>query len=379
MRIGVVAESFLPHVNGVTNSVLRILEHFRLRGLDAVVLAPGSASRRPPQEYADTPIRTMPSLPVPRYPQVRISLARRRTVASVLAEHDVDVVHLASPFITGPPAQRAAAQLDVPVVAVYQTDLAAFVTRYGMRSLRGPVWRRLQAIHSAAHLTLAPSRSAITQLTEHGIPRVSLWSRGVDAERFHPGWRSRELHLQLAPRGEVLVGYMGRLAPEKCLDDLRALQGIPGARLVMIGDGPDRGRLQRVLPEATFLGLLRGQDLARAVATLDVAVHPGPHETFCQSLQEVLASGVPAVAVGAGGPLDLIDASRNGWLYAPGDLEDFRARVVDLVGDPAKARSMGRRAREGVEGRTWQRVGDELINHYASVTGQAETRVPTAA
>lgn len=379
MRVGVVTESFLPHVNGVTNSVLRILEHFRLRGFDAVVLASGSATHRPPQEYADAPIRVMPSLPVPRYPQVRISLARRGAVASVLAEHDVDVVHLASPFITGPPAQRAAAQLDVPVVAVYQTDLAAFVTRYGMRSLSAAVWRRMRVIHSAAHLTLAPSRSAIRQLLEQGIPRVSLWSRGVDAELFHPRWRSRVLRHQLAPHGEVLVGYMGRLAPEKCLDDLRVLQGIPGTRLVMIGDGPDRGRLQRLLPDATFLGLLQGQDLARAVATLDVAVHPGPHETFCQSLQEVLASGVPAVAVGAGGPLDLIDASRNGWLYAPGDLEDLRARVVDLVGDPAKARAMGRRAREGVEDRTWQRVGDELIDHYRSVTGQAETRLPTAA
>lgn len=379
MRIGVVAESFLPHVNGVTNSVLRILEHFRLRGLDAVVLAPGSASHRPPQAYADTPICTMPSLPVPRYPQVRISLARRRTVASVLAEHDVDIVHLASPFITGPPAQRAAAQLDVPVVAVYQTDLAAFVTRYGMRSLSTAVWRHIRMIHAAADLTLAPSRSAIRQLTEQGIPRVSLWSRGVDAELFHPKWRSRVLRRHLAPHGEVLIGYMGRLAPEKCLDDLRVLTDIPRTRLVMIGDGPDRARLQRIMPSAVFLGLLRGQDLARAVATLDVAVHPGPHETFCQSLQEVLASGVPAVAVGAGGPLDLIDASRNGWLYAPGDLEDLRARVVDLVGDPAKSRLMGRRAREGVEGRTWQRVGDELIDHYASVTGQAETRLPTAA
>lgn len=379
MRVGVVAESFLPHVNGVTNSVLRILEHFRVRGIDAVVLAPGSTTHRPPQEYAGTPITVMPSLPVPGYPQVRISLARRATVAAVLAEHDVDVVHLASPFLTGRPAERAAHQRGLPVVAVYQTDLAAFVTRYGMRGLSTAVWRRMRAIHSAADLTLAPSRSAIRQLTDQGIPRVSLWSRGVDAERFHPKWRSRVLRRHLAPHGEVLIGYMGRLAPEKCLEDLRVLSDIPRTRLVLIGDGPDRARLQRLLPDAAFLGLLRGQDLARAVATLDVAVHPGPHETFCQSLQEVLASGVPAVAVGAGGPLDLIDPSRNGWTYPPGDLEALRARVVDLVGDPAKARAMGRHARDGVEGRTWLRVGDELIGHYRSVTGQAETRMPAAA
>ena len=154
---------------------------------------------------------------------------------------------------------------------------------------------------------------------------------------------------------------------------------MPGVRLVIIGDGPRQRRLREILPDAVFLGFLQGEELGRAVATLDVAVHPGPHETFCQSLQEVLASGVPAVAVAAGGPLDLVDPSRNGWLYPPGDLGAMRSHVADLVGDPSKARAMGRRARAGVEHRTWAYVGDELVAHYRNLidTQSVESRVTT--
>lgn len=379
MRVGIVAESFLPHVNGVSNSVLRILEHLQRHHHQGVVLAPASRWAPPPQSYAGSPVHAMASLPTPRYRQVRVSLATTRHITSLLAEYDVDVVHLASPFFTGLPAVRAASLLDVPVVASYQTDLAAFVTRYGFAPLAAPIWQRLRAIHSAAQLNLVPSRASMEQLRRQGIPHVRLLPRGVDAERFNPRHRCAALRQQWAPGGETVVGYVGRLAPEKCIDDLRVLHNTPGIRLVIVGDGPERARLERLLPGAAFIGFLQGQDLSRAVATFDIGVHTGPHETFCQSLQEVLASGVPAVAVGAGGPLDLVESSRNGWLYAPGDLDELRERVIDLAGDVAKCRAMGRRAREGVETRTWESVGDQLIAHYRRLTGVADESLRTVA
>ena len=164
-----------------------------------------------------------------------------------------------------------------------------------------------------------------------------------------------------------MVGYVGRLAPEKQVEDLRAIADLPGVRLVIVGDGPDRPALERLLPGAHFAGFLGGEDLARAMASFDVFVHPGESETFCQTIQEAMASGVPVVATGAGGPLDLVHSSRDGWLYRPGDLAELRSRVLDLTGDDAKRRAFSVRAREAVAGRGWDRLGDELIEHYEAV------------
>ena len=116
-----------------------------------------------------------------------------------------------------------------------------------------------------------------------------------------------------------------------------------------------------MLPDAAFLGFLSGDALAEALASLDVFVHPGESETFCQTVQEALASGVPVVATGRGGPLDLVRSSVDGWLYRPGDLEDLRARVADLAGDEGKRRAFGAAAREAVQVRTWEALGHELV------------------
>jgi phosphatidylinositol alpha 1,6-mannosyltransferase len=173
----------------------------------------------------------------------------------------------------------------------------------------------------------------------------------------------------------LLVGYVGRLAPEKEVDQLRALSVLDGVRVVVVGDGPSRNELEHQLPEAVFLGFLSGAELSRAVASLDVMVHPGRHETFCQSVQEALSSGVPVVAAGAGGPLDLIDSSRTGWLYPPGDAQAFVDRVRDLVGDDAKRRAMGGAARASVEHRSWESVMRALMHHYRAVIAERSAAV----
>lgn len=371
------AESFLPHVNGVTNSVLRVVEHLERRGHEAIVVAAGTSDQvtvtreKPIAHYGNAPIIRMASLALPRYPQVRLHLARTGTIVDILEQIQPDVVHLASPFFTGIPTTRAARNLGIPLVAVYQTDVASFVERYGLSVVRPLVWRHLRAIHQGADRNLAPSRTAIDDLQAQGIPRVHLWQRGVDARAFAPDHRSVALHDQWAPRGEVVVGYLGRLAPEKQVEDLEVLRDLPGMRLVVIGDGPSASSLRRRLPWAHFTGQLTGAELSRAVATVDVMVHTGPHETFCQSVQESLASAVPVVSVGAGGPLDLVDHSRSGWLYPPGDLDALREAVRDLVGDDRKRAAMGRYARESVRYRTWESIGDELLHHYEAAQGAA--------
>ncbi|TWH22077.1 glycosyltransferase family 4 protein [Prauserella rugosa] len=367
MRVAIVTESFLPQVNGVTNSVLRVVEHLTARGDDVLVVAPGAG----PEEYRGAPVVRVPSVDLPVVNTLPVGVPTR-TVLTALAGFGPDVVHLASPFVVGARGLAAARRLGVPTVAVYQTDIAGFAEAYGLGLGARAAWRWVRRLHSRADRTLAPSSDSAHQLRLHGVPRVHRWGRGVDVERFDPGHADPALRAELAPGGELLVGFVGRLAPEKEVGRLAALADAPGVRVVVVGDGPELEPLRAALPQAAFLGAQYGDDLATAYASLDLFVHTGPHETFCQAVQEAMASGLPVIAPAAGGPRDLVDHGVTGLLLPP-DREDFATALPEAVEllRPADTRAdMGRAARRAVLGRTWPAVCRQLVGHYDAVRGR---------
>lgn len=375
MRVVIVTESFPPDVNGVAHCALQTARHLADRGHTPVVVtpAPAPASGHRPDTGAPCRVVHVPSLPLPGYPQVRVALPSRR-LAATLVEHRPDVVHLAGPFVLGVRGMAAAARLGVPAVAVYQTDLAGYARTY-MGAGEAAAWRRIRSVHSAADLTLAPSSAALHDLETHGVPRVRLWRRGVDTARFRPELRDETLRRALAPNGELIVGYVGRLAPEKQVELLAGVCALPGVRVVITGDGPSLPALRQTLPGAVFLGRRTGDDLARVFASLDVFAHTGPFETFCQTVQEAMASGVPVVAPAAGGPLDLVAHGRTGLLVPPRDADAVRDAVAALAADAPLRAAFGTAARATVEGRTWAAVGDQLIGHYEDVRAARRTAV----
>ncbi|GAA4729891.1 glycosyltransferase family 1 protein [Modestobacter marinus] len=361
MRVAVVAETFLPAVNGVVNSVLRLVDHLAVRGHDPVVVAPSGAGYES-RCGAWVDVATVPSMRLPGYRQ--LSVARPAgDLTRVLGRLAPDVVHLASPAVLGLAAARAARTLGVPSIAVFQTDLAAYAEHYRLPGGPAAAWRYLRAVHETAALTLAPSTTTQAMLARHGIGPVTLWPRGVDLDQFAPEHRDPALHHRLAPGGELLVGVVARLAVEKRLALLAPLSELPGVRLVVVGDGPQRRQLARRMPRAHFLGQLGGAELGAVVASLDLFVHPGADETFCQAVQEALAAGVPAVVAASGGPLDLVRHGQNGWLWAGDDPHLLAAMVAGLRDDPVALGTAADRARPSVEERTWGRIGDELIGH----------------
>ena len=374
MRVAIVAESFPPDVNGVAHSVVRVAEHLLRRNHEPLVLAPQ------PMRSVDVsahdaglpyPVVRVPSVAMPGYQTFRIGLPSRRPDRALRA-HDADVVHLASPFALGAWGMAAARRVGVPAVAVYQTDVPAFAGSYRLGAGRGAAWRWLRWIHNAADRTLAPSTASAATLRDYGIERVHLWRRGVDTVRFDPAKRDAEWRRRLAPDGEVIVGYVGRLAGEKRLDLLEPITRLPGVRVVVVGDGPARQLAERALPHATFLGERTGDELARLYASFDVFCHTGPYETFCQCVQEALASGVPVVAPAAGGPLDLVLPGRTGFLVPPLDAAAVRDAVATLAESPELRARYGQAARRWVAGRTWEAVGDQLLDHYAAVLADAD-------
>ena len=243
-------------MNGVTHSILRVLEHLEEQGHDVLVIAPSTHAVAdavaefvgPAEVVHGAKVHRVPAVPLAGYTNVRVAMGGVYRVKRILADYAPDVVHLASPFILGWRAVQAAHQLRIPTIAIYQTEVPSYAARYGVPFLENWAWNRVENIHLLATRTLVPSTFALNQLRGRGIPRVAMWRRGVDTARFSPEKRDAGWRASVAPGGERIIGYVGRLAIEKQVEDLAALANVPNSRLVIVGDGPQRAALQEALP-----------------------------------------------------------------------------------------------------------------------------------
>jgi phosphatidylinositol alpha 1,6-mannosyltransferase len=283
----------------------------------------------------------------------------------VLRGFDPDVVHLASPALLGYGGLRAARYLGVPTVAVYQTDVPGFAESYGIGLTTRAAWAWFRHLHRLADRTLAPSTATVESLIAQDIPRVHQWARGVDVIRYAPSARDESLRRHWSPDNKPIVGFVGRLAPEKHVERLAGLSASGAVQVVVIGDGVDRTKLQSAMPSAIFTGALYGEELSAAYASMDVFVHTGEHETFCQVVQEALASGLPVIAPDAGGPRDLVTPWRTGLLLP---VNEFEARLPAAVAHLLEERQRySHAARRSVLARSWSAICDELLGHYWAV------------
>jgi phosphatidylinositol alpha 1,6-mannosyltransferase len=303
----------------------------------------------------------------PKITSLPLGVPRPRIVG-VLRGFEPDVMHLASPALLGYGGLHAARFLGIPTVAVFQTDVAGFAQSYGISVASRAAWAWTRHLHKRADRTLAPSTSAMENLAAHRIPRVHKWARGVDITGFAPSARDDQLRRRWSPDGKPIVGFVGRLAPEKHVERLAVLAHRDDLQLVIVGDGVDQRKLESALPSAVFTGALYGEELAAAYASMDVFVHPGEHETFCQAVQEAMASGLPVIAPNAGGPRDLVAPYRTGLLLA---VDEFEAKLTESVDHLiAERHRYSVAARRSVLGRTWPAICDELIGHYEAVQGK---------
>jgi phosphatidylinositol alpha 1,6-mannosyltransferase len=367
MRVAIVTESFLPQVNGVSNTVRHVVEELTGTGHEAVVVAPGPG----PNHYRGVPVVRVRSVGLPGYRSFPVGLPDG-ALSRTLDRFGPDLVHLASPIALGAVGLRAARRHALPTVAVYQTDVSGFARRYGAGAdlvADQLVDRWVGHLHRRVDRTLVPSSASLEQVAALGVPNLHLWRRGIDLDLFRPSRRCAALNTHWTSGRRVAVGYVGRLAHEKQVERLAVLADLPHVQLVVIGDGPARAELERQLPDAVFTGMLRGHQLARAFASLDVFVHTGDAETFCQTVQEAQAGGVPVVAPASGGPLDLVDHGRTGLLFDPTDLSTLRERVAALVDDPDLRATLAANGCAAVAQRGWAGVVAELVDvHYRAVT-----------
>lgn len=365
LRVAVVTESFLPQLNGVTNSVVRILETLHQREHEALLIAPTTPSER----FLGFECLAMPSFEFAKFP-VGLPLAQ---LDRALDAFNPDVIHVAAPFMLGARAISWARRNGVATVAVYQTDLSGYLERYRLKLAKPAVDLMFAAIHAGANLNLAPTTTAAAYLEGLGVANVKVWGRGVDSDLFHPKLRSYtetlNLRRQVSPDAKPVVGYVGRLAVEKQVHRMAELFDLE-ARFLVVGDGPERDRLEQEFAgkPVTFLGQQTGIALAQSYAAIDIFVHFGTEETFGQVIQEAQATGLPVVAPAAGGPLHLIEPGVDGVLVDPESRLPYRGAVARLLSDFSARARIGEAARRRVLNKTWAKNNAELIDHYFSVT-----------
>ena len=365
MRIAVVTEAFLPQVNGVTNSVLRLLEFCKAQGHDVLIIAPESEGA--PSEYLGYKIKHVPSISMKKLIPMAVP---KKYLEPLLEGFAPDVIHLASPIFLGHYVARIARKAGIPTVSVYQTDIAGFARHYGLTIAHNTLKKWVSRIHQASDITLAPSKWACRDLEQSGVKNVRLWKRGVDLVNFTPARRDESLRSNIAGGKEkLIIGYVGRIANEKRIDDLKILDQQDDIQLVIVGDGPAAPRIKKELPGARFVGYQSGTELARYVASFDIFVHTGKHETFCQGIQEALASGVPVIGPDTGGPVDLIEHGITGLLIDTADAHELLEAVATLR-NHSSFDLMQLAARKSVEHRTWDYINSQLISHYQDAIDQ---------
>ncbi|WP_273887531.1 glycosyltransferase family 4 protein [Rubrobacter naiadicus] len=364
LRIAYFTETFLPATDGVVTRLRHTLDELSRLGDEVIVFAPSGG----PERYAGARILGVRGIPFPMYPQVKLC-PPHPGLGRALSEFEPDVVHVVNPVILGPGGVYYARRMGVPLVASYHTNIATYASLYRLGFLTNFARRAIRGLHNQANLNLCTSEATAHYLRNEGVRHVRLWPQGVDSRLFSPEKRSVSWRKRLSgghPEDRLLL-FVGRLAREKGISSLKhVLRELPGVRLAVVGDGPDRGRLEQEfsgLP-ATFTGFLHGEDLARAYASADLFLFPSTTETLGMAMLEAMASGLPVVAARSGASEEVVEEGKSGRLYSPKDPSGLVDAVSGILGDEERMRRLRTGARGAALGRNWQKATLTLRGYY---------------
>ena len=285
-----------------------------------------------------------------------------------------NLVHVSAPEFLGHAAVTWARRRSIPVVASLHTRFETYFRYYGIGFIEPVVLKIVTRFYNRTDLVLSPSASMRDELRGWGVETpVAIWSRGVNHRRFNPAARSLDWRRGLGlGDDEVAVGFVGRLVLEKGLDvfaevvkALRA-RGVRH-RVVVVGEGPARDQFAEQVPEAVFAGFQSGDDLGRAVASLDIFFNPSITETFGNVTLEAMAAGVPVVAARATGAVDLINDGVTGFLVSPRDFDGYAEAIERLAHDDDRRRAAGEAAHTAAEEYRWDTANAAVLREYLAL------------
>ena len=335
LRILIVTDAWKPQVNGV----VRTLEH----------LAGELASLGHEVRFA-TPENQW-TLPLPTYPEIRLALFPRSSLLKTIEEFEPDAIHIATEGPLGLSVRSICRRRDIRFTTSFHTRFPQYVhTRFPVVP-ENAVYAALRRFHRPSAATMVATASLKRDLESHGFSNLVLWSRGVDVNWFSPSRRSDLADFYPgSPRPFFL--YVGRIAVEKNVEAFLRLD-LPGTKLI-VGEGPQRARLQARFPEARFLGQKTGADLPGIYASSDVFVFPSRTDTFGLVLLEALACGTPVAAYPVSGPLDVLGSGGGAVLS-----DDLRQACLEALSIPRDL------CRHFAEIHSWRASAEQFIGNLS--------------
>lgn len=362
-RVAVLTESFLPKVDGVSKTSYLTVRYLQETGRDVLVFGPDTAV----PSVGLSEVVSLPSLTIPAASETRMALPIPY-IAKRLQEFKPDLIHLASPALMTVTGMAVGRELNIPVVANYQTDLPGYLEHYGFPILSEPLRGWLRYLHNGCHINLVPSKMVGAELKKHGFRRLRVWGRGVNVERFNPKHFSQAMRDRLLNgrnASSLLALFVGRLANEKHVELLRDVADIPNVALTIIGDGHMREELERLFAGTGtyFTGYMYKDELATAFASADTFFFAGSNETFGQVVQEAMAAGLPTVVTNRGAVGELVQEGKTGFVVEH-HRRAFAEKASLLANNRTLLAEMSGQARAVAETRPWSTLMSELEGYY---------------
>jgi glycosyltransferase involved in cell wall biosynthesis len=366
LQIALVTETYLPEINGVAITIGRMAEGLCLRGHDIHLIRPRQHKQDSATEKARYRETLVAGMPIPGYAGLKSGLPARGLLLRLWQQQRPDIVHIATEGPLGWSALSAARKLNIPVSTDFHTNFHSYTQHYGIGLLKWPIATYLRHFHNKAACTLVPTNELQLQLELEGYQNVSVVSRGVDTELFHPARRSEALRASWgADDSTPVVMLVSRIAAEKnlnvAIDAFEQMRTVnPRARMVLVGDGPARAGLQKQYPDVIFAGMQTGITLAEHYASGDIFVYPSQTETYGNVTVEAMASSLAIIAFDYAAARQHIRHDVNGLLVPFGDTEAFNAQAKALITDLSRVQRLRDAARQSMKSLSWDHIMGQM-------------------
>jgi phosphatidylinositol alpha 1,6-mannosyltransferase len=377
MRIALFSGNYNYIREGANQALNRLVRHAEDQGHEVRVYSPVTDTPAFEPEGTLVPV---PSVALPMRSEFRLALALPRAIRDDVRRFAPDLVHLSTPDILNTRAQTFAKRLSIPIVASLHTRFETYFEHYGLGWARPLAEAHLRRFYRRSDHALAPTPAIVAQMKRlRGDDQVSLWSRGVDRDLFDPSRRDEAWRRSNGwTEQDVVVLFFGRLVLEKgardfvgIVQELRS-RGV-GVKPLVVGEGPARNAFA-ALNDAVLTGHLDGAELAQAVASADILIHPSRTEAFGNVVLEAMACGLAVASAATDSSEVLIEDGRTGVLVASADRERFADEVERLVHDSERRRSLGDKARAASEAFSWNAASEGALHAYRRVINASAAR-----